>query len=456
MKSNKRSSVQEDGAGGTSGSLYRQCDDSASRSTSTRPRAVPPASEYNKYKCTGDHVQNGDTMTEATNVHSNPECDSSENTFEDNLATFADVVRSANWKESSIMVAVRYVRNIAAALQGKDPVQWTEMDIQNLLVSEKFTGWKSGTQKTSKVHLKAYLTIHRRPDLLLPSNYHFWKDRKAYSGGSNRYDELKAKAPSQAEVEKVLAICEDVMLTSKSSTEVYRHMALWFAAAYGLRCLEVAGLRICDVRLDEKTLHVEQSKGDKSRDVFMDVTISDEMWTRFMAARSSLLDISMSRVADEVIVAKLSSLSDRAANLFFGRENGTTGEPISPASIGHMLRRLASKVLGRSVNAHSFRHAKAFYLVEVARVPMTTAAQYLGHSNIQQTVDYCYTGVEDQRAAFAVGNGGPVEVAPAPAPTPATSGKLDAAIGALTAAYSRGDLSAEAFAAAVAALSSGL
>jgi len=32
--------------------------------------------------------------------------------------------------------------------------------------------------------------------------------------------------------------------------------------------------------------------------------------------------------------------------------------------------------------------------------------------------------------------------------------KLDAAVGALTAAYSRGDLSAEAFAAAVAALSS--
>ncbi len=72
------------------------------------------------------------------------------------------------------------------------------------------------------------------------------------------------------------------------------------------------------------------------------------------------------------------------------------------------------------------------------------------------TADYSYTGVNEQRAASVNGTGGhapaPQE---APAPSPAPSGKLDAAVAALTAAYSRGDLSAEAFAAAVAALSSG-
>lgn len=185
------------------------------------------------------------------------------------------------------------------------------MDIQNLMVSDKFSGYKAGTQKTAKVHLKSYLTIHRRQDLLLPSNYHFWKDRKGYSGGSNRYDELKAKAPSQAEVDKVLDICEDIILTSKSEKEIFRHMALWFAAAYGLRCKEIKNLRPCDVQHNEKTLHIEKSKGDKSRDVYMDIPITTEMWERFMAARSSIIDSLKSSVANEVIVAKLDSLSDR-------------------------------------------------------------------------------------------------------------------------------------------------
>ena len=115
-----------------------------------------------------------------------------------------------------------------------------------------------------------------------------------------------------------------------------------------------------------------------------------------------------------------------------------------------MISRLATRILGRDVNAHAFRHAKAFYLLEVRRIEPHRAKEYLGHSNIQQTLEYSYSGVEEQKAAFKNGNDGP-----APAPSPAPSGKLDAAVAALTAAYSRGDLSAEAFAAAVAALSSG-
>jgi hypothetical protein len=122
--------------------------------------------------------------------------------------------------------------------------------------------------------------------------------------------------------------------------------------------------------------------------------------------------------------------------------------------MGIMISRLSTRVLGRDVNPHSFRHAKAFYLLEVKRIDVHQTKEYLGHGNIQQTLDYSYTGVEEQRAAFMNGNGGPA-LAQSPAPSPAPSGKLDAAVAALTAAYSRGDLSADAFAAAVAALSSG-
>lgn len=78
----------------------------------------------------------------------------------------------------------------------------------------------------------------------------------------------------------------------------------------------------------------------------------------------------------------------------------------------------------------------------------------MGHSNVQQTFEYVYADVEGQRTAFMNGNGEtPPSIVPTPAPSP--KGKLDGAIAALTTAYSRGDLSTEAFAAAVAALSSG-
>jgi hypothetical protein len=178
------------------------------------------------------------------------------------------------------------------------------------------------------------------------------------------------------------------------------------------------------------------------------------MWSSFLAARSSIIERLKANAVDGHVIAKLDKLKDRAADIFFGRENGKTGSTVTPDAMGHMISRFASKILGRSVNAHAFRHAKAFYLIEVAQVPPHNAAQYLGHTNVQQTLDYCYTGVEEQRAAFKNGNGGPAPI-PDNAQSPAPSGKLDAAVAALTAAYSRGDLSAEAFAAAVAALSSG-
>jgi integrase len=393
-------------------------------------------------------------MTEATNVPSNPECDSAENTLVENLRHFSQVLISAGRKESTVKMYNNYITGASKAVDGKDPVLWTDADIKAFMLSDVYHGWKASTQRTVRAALKSYWEVHGKGELLPPNHYFFWRDRNVYSGGSNRYDELKAKAPSAEEVQTVLDICCDVILTSRSDAEIYRHMAVYFIAAYGLRRIEVANLRECDVRMEDKTLHIEESKGDKSRDVYMDIPLDKEMWDRFMVARSSIIDLLRSNVADGHVVAKLDSLSDRAASLFFVRENGDTGEPVPPDGLGKMMGRQASRILGRSVNPHAFRHAKAFYLLEVAHLPLHNAADYLGHTNIQMTADYSYTSVKEQREAFKNGNGGPAP-APEPAPSPAPSGKLDAAVAALTSAYSRGDLSADAFAAAVAALSSG-
>ncbi|GAH00132.1 unnamed protein product, partial [marine sediment metagenome] len=120
----------------------------------------------------------------------------------------------------------------------------------------------------------------------------------------------------------------------------------------------------------------------------------------------------------------------------------------SPDSVGAMIARIASHILGRKVNSHAFRHAKAFYLLEVRRIEPHQAKEYLGHSNIQQTLDYSYTGVEDQKAAFENGKD-------APAPVGATTGGVVSygeKVKVLAELNAQGILTDSAFAAAVASL----
>ena len=392
----------------------------------------------------GNHMSNTTSISDPANVSSD---------FDSNLEAFCEVFLATGKKPSTIYTNKRYLVNMAKSLHGKDPASWTEDDVTTFILSERFVGWSPGTQKTAKAILKAYWQVHSRPDLLMPNLYFFWKDKRSYGGGSNNYDRLKSQCPTPSEVETVLAVCKDVILTSEAELEVYRHMALYFAAAYGLRRMEVANLRSCDIDLSSKTLHIERSKGDKSRDVLMDVEITPKMWECFMAARSSIIARLRVDAADHVI-ANLGSLSDRAAPLFFIRENGDTGKGATPGTMGSMLARLATHILNRRVNAHAFRHAKIFYLIEVRGIDANHVMAYVGHSTIQQTLDYCYTGIEEMRVAFQGALPVPIVVEPVSA-SPGPPGGLDVAVSALTAAFSRGELSVAAFAAAVTALSSG-
>lgn len=363
-----------------------------------------------------------------------------EHDYEENMETYRSILASTGRKESTINTNTQYLDTVVGVMDGKDPVHWTEIDLQDLLLSDRYRDWAPSTQQLVKAILKSYWEVHNKNEMLPPNNYAFWRSRKAYGGGSNRYDALKAKTPTESEVRHVLDVCKDVVMTSNSSREVHRHMALYLTAAYGLRRMEVAGLRVCDVRIEDDVVHIEESKGDKSRDIYMDIHLDEEMMKRFMDARSS-------RVGHDITNR---DLLDRASHLFLRK--GSDTEQMAPHTMGKTLKRLASAILDRAVNAHAFRHAKAFHLLEVRGLDVNHAAQYLGHSNIQQTFEYSYPGVSEQREAFNNGNGNPE---PAPVVVESAPGNIDVAVKALTEAYTRGDLSATAFAEAVGALSKG-
>jgi len=406
------------------------------------------------------HDEVGDDM-DGTNTHTDHQA-CNENTFEENLDIYVEALLNTGRKATTADTNRRHIRMLERILD-RDPVTWTEEDIQKrLILSDKWAGWANGTRRVARASLRNYWEVHGRADLLPPNIYIFWRDRGgSYAGGSNTYDKLKAKCPTVKEHRDLIDICREVVLTSSSDLDVVRHMATFFAASYGLRRMEVGNLRLCDIDLEARTLHIERSKGDKSRDVYMDVLVDPEMWEHFMVARSSMLkDLLRESKGGKSghVVAKLQGLlSDRAATMFFSRTNGTTGNPLSPDGMGMLIKRCASYVLGRDVNPHALRHAKAFHLIEVARVDLHQAQRYLGHANIQQTLAYVYTGVAEQRAAFERAEDKSPETisAPLPAPSPVPSSDFEENVRILGELHKSGVLTTEAFGEAMSRLLSG-
>ncbi len=247
-----------------------------------------------------------------------------------------------------------------------------------------------------------------------------------------------------------------MILTSTSADEIYRSMALYLTAGYGLRRAETANLKVEDINLDAEhpNLHIEQSKGGKSRDVFLDEPLTPEMWKSFMDARSAIVERLIQQASEAHLVTNLRALlEDRASPIFIRWKTGEVGEKCLPKAMGSMLKRRASRILGRPCNPHALRHAKTFALLK--RIKPEEAAMYLGHASIQQTFEYLHNGVAEQAEAFQNGSAPPETPAPAPAATTPPTGALDAAVTALTAALTKGDLSPEVYAAAVAALTQG-
>jgi integrase len=400
----------------------------------------------------------GDDMEGTTSISDN--CASSENTFEENLDTYVETLLNLGLKESTADTNRRYMRMVER-VHGRDPVTWAEEDVSSLVQSDTWRDWSPGTRRVARAALKNYWEVHQRGDLLPPNNLLFWRDRGgSYTGGSNTYDKLKAKTPTDKEFQTIIDICREVVLTSSSDLDVMRHMATFFAASYGLRRMEVNNLRLCDIDLEGRTLHIEKSKGDKSRDVYMDVPITEEMWARFKAARSSMLKALRKEAKGKSsahVVAKLQGLlSDRAATLFFSRTNGTTGNPLQPNGMSQLIKRCASHILGRSVNPHALRHAKAFYLIEVARVDLHQAKEYLGHATINQTLAYSYTGVAEQKAAFErAEDKSPEAPTVLPDPAPSSSSDFEEKVRVLGDLHKSGVLTTEAFGEAMSRLFAG-
>lgn len=348
----------------------------------------------------------------------------------------------------------RYLNLMAQALDGMDPANWTPKDCEAFLETPQWVdGWKSNqTKACARSAAKYYWKLMGRDELLGSANFDFWEARRKDKAVDAKEKMMKG-VPSWGEVETVLAEVKDIILTSDDPGEVYRTFALHLIAEYGLRCIGAANLRVCDVKVKDKVLHVYRSKGNKSRDVMLGED-TPALFERFMSARSAIVEgLRDLHGGNRQVLTKLTSLDRADAPLFFVRGGDGTGDKIVSKALGRMVRDVSDRILGRHVRPHGYRHAKATHLVQDLGMPLHLAAVYLGHEDISMTMKYTHTTVKDQVEFFKNGNGTSVPVAPVPSPSPVAAGDVAGKMRVLAELNRDGVLTDTAFAAAVAALS---
>jgi len=169
---------------------------------------------------------------------------------------------------------------------------------------------------------------------------------------------------------------QEVKLLLKTPKLLPHRLILALLYGCGLRNFELCGLKIVDLDLDRKMLHVRQGKGRKDRYVPL-----CEMLIR--GVRSYL-------EAEKPVL-----------HLFNGKSR--TGEYVAMTARGvQWATREARRLSGikKQVTAHSLRHTYATHLLEMG-TDIVTLKELLGHTNILTTMEYLHVARLSRHTPFS-------------------------------------------------------
>ena len=155
---------------------------------------------------------------------------------------------------------------------------------------------------------------------------------------------------------------QELRLLFKAPQRLKQRVLLCLIYSAGLRVSEVCKLKLNDIDLDRKQIHVRQSKNNKSRYVVLGDFISKGIRQYIEGARPKVF-------------------------LFNGREKGA---PLVHGAVQQSFR-LAMKKAGIQKDAcvHTLRHSFATHLLEQG-VDIVTIKEQLGHAHIQTTMMYLH------------------------------------------------------------------
>jgi integrase/recombinase XerD len=148
----------------------------------------------------------------------------------------------------------------------------------------------------------------------------------------------------------------------------------------GLRCMEVRGLRLCDVDLDRKQIHVVQSKGKKDRYL----PLADNL------VRGLRTYIEVEKPKDYLFNGKEISNTEGVANYKY-----------SQRGVQWVVSTIAKEAgIQKEVSTHTLRHTYACHLLE-AGMNIVTLQHLMGHASIETTMEYLHIAQLDDRKIFS-------------------------------------------------------
>lgn len=154
---------------------------------------------------------------------------------------------------------------------------------------------------------------------------------------------------SRAEIHRMLGVTKNIK----------HRLMLALAYGAGMRVSEVVSLRVCDLDLNEMTIHIKQAKGQKDRISIIPESYVDGLRTW--------------------VVAK-----DRNDYVFASEQGGKLTTRTAQKVFEHAL---AKAEIQKSATFHSLRHSFATHLLENG-VDIRYVQELLGHNNIRTTQRY--------------------------------------------------------------------
>jgi integrase/recombinase XerD len=177
-------------------------------------------------------------------------------------------------------------------------------------------------------------------------------------------DEMAVQMPSIKKEERLpVVLSKQECKTLFKAPRLFKHrFLLAFAYGGGLRMNELRLLKISDVDLDRKQVHIRLSKGRKSRYVMLSQLLADKFQ------------------------AYLNAVSPQTY-LFEGQ---TPGQPMGERSIQYIINEALQKTdIKKDASMHTLRHSFATHLLEDG-IDIHSIQKLLGHSDMRTTMVYLH------------------------------------------------------------------
>lgn len=188
-------------------------------------------------------------------------------------------------------------------------------------------------------------------------------------------EEKAIAMPSIKKEEKLPVVMskEECKLLFAAPRSLKHRFLLAFAYAGGLRMNELRLIKISDVDLDRKRVHIKMGKGKKDRYVVLSEFISSRFKNYLREVKPQVY-------------------------LFEGQ---TPGEPMGERSIQYVINEALQKTeIKKQVSMHTLRHSFATHLLEDG-LDIHSIQRLLGHSDMRTTMVYLHVAVVKPKAAFS-------------------------------------------------------